>query len=76
MFCSIAKTLKGAGGLSGLDPNQYIRMLCSKQFHCKGKALFEQISLLSKISTECLDPSCLEPYVANRLIPLDKSPGV
>ena len=52
-------------------------MLCSKQFHREGKALREQIALFSKkISTECLDPSCLEVYVANRLIPIDKSPGV
>ena len=29
-----------------------------------------------KISTEVLDPSVLEPFVACRLIPLDKNPGV
>ena len=60
---AIAKTLKGAAGPSGLDANQYIRMLCSEQFHREGKVLREQIALLSKkISTECLDPSCLEAY--------------
>ncbi|CAB4008017.1 Hypothetical predicted protein [Paramuricea clavata] len=72
-----AKTLKGAAGPSGLDANQYIRMLCSKQFHREGKCLREQIALFAvKIATESLDPFCLEAYVANRLIPLDKSPGI
>ena len=72
-----AKILKGAAGPSGLHANQYIRMLCSKQFYREGKDLREQIALFAKkIATESIDPSCLETYVANRLIPLDKSPSV
>ena len=29
-----------------------------------------------KLATEAVDPTCLEAYLANRLIPLDKNPGI
>ncbi len=37
----------------------------------------EEIATLAKIlACEVLDPSCLEAYTANRLIPVDKNPGI
>ena len=71
-----AGSLQGAGGPSGVDAKQCIRILCSKQFKNEGKELRDQIAVFANtLATESLDPSCLQAYVANRLIPFDKSPG-
>ena len=52
-------------------------MLCSKHFKAEGKELREHISNFTiKIATQPLDPSCIDSYTANRLIPLNKNPGV
>ena len=68
---------KGAAGASSLDANQFKRILCSKQFNKEGKDLWDQISIFAKnIATKVTDPNCLEAYTANRLIPLDKNPGI
>ena len=51
----ILATAKGAAGPSGLDANQYIRMLCLKQFYREGKEQHEQIALfLKKIATKSI----------------------
>ena len=68
---------KGVAGPSSLDANQFKRILCSKQFNKEGKDLRDQISIFAKnIATKVTDPNCLEAYTANRLIPLDKNPGI
>ena len=72
-----AQLTKGAAGPSSLDANQFKRILCSKQFNKEGKDLQDQISIFAKnIAIKVTDPSCLEAYTANRLIPLDKNPGI
>ena len=68
--------MKGSGGPSLLDAKQWRRILCSKHYKSEGKDLREEIATLAKkISTEILDPNTLESFTANRLIPLNKSPG-
>ena len=68
---------KGSAGPSHFDSDQFRRILCSKHFKVEGKDLREQISILAqKIATQPLDPATLEAYVACRLIPLNKNPGV
>ena len=66
---------QGSGGVSQSDARHWKRMLCafgrdSDELRCtlaeKGK----------KMCTEYLDPRVLEGTMNNRLIPLDKSPGV
>ena len=43
----------------------------------KGTTITYQIAVFANtLATESLDPSCLQAYVANRLIPFDKSPGI
>ena len=72
-----AESLQGAAGPSGVDAKQCIRILWSKQFKNEGKDLRDQIAAFANtLATENLDPSCLQAYVANRLIPFDKSPGI
>ena len=72
-----AKLTKGAGGPSQLDADQFRRILCSKNFVKEGKDLREQIAILARtIATKSIDPEVLDPYVACRLIPLNKNPGV
>ena len=68
---------KGAGGPSQMDADLYRHILTSKKFKSENKDLREKIAKLAKIlATECVDPNTLEAYVACRLIPLDKNPGV
>ena len=68
---------KGSAGPSGMDSELYRRVLCSKNFNANGKALREEIATLAKnIATKSYHPSLLEPYVASRLIPIDKNPGI
>ena len=72
-----AKLTKGAAGPSQFDADQFRRILCSKKFKNEGKTLREQIAILARnIATSIIDPSCLEAFVACRLIPLNKNAGV
>ena len=70
----VANLAKEAAGPSGLDANQYRRLLCSKQFNREGKDLRDLTATLAiKLATEAADPTCLEAYLANRLIPLTRT---
>ena len=72
-----AKKTKGAAGPSHFDSEQFRRILCNKHFKAEGKHLREQIAIFAKdISINITDPECFESYVACRLIPLNKNPGV
>ena len=67
----------GAAGPSKLDADQYQRMLCSRNFKTEGLVLRNEIATLAKkLATENLDPTAIESYNANRLIPLDKCPRI
>ena len=68
---------KGAGGPSQLDAEQYRRLLTSNKYKKKNKELQGQLATLARLlATGYLDPNTLEAFVACRLIPLDKNPGV
>ena len=68
---------KGAGGPSHMDAELYRHLLTSKKFKKENKELRNQIAKLARLlATKCIDPHSLESYVACRLIPLDKNPGV
>lgn len=72
-----AKDTKGSGGPSGMDADQYRRILCSKNFSRNGKVLREELAELTKnLATKLYDPILLNAFVACRLIPLDKNPGL
>ena len=68
---------KGAAGPSGLDGELLQRMLCSKNFSAAGISLREEIASLARsLLTKSYEASLLEPYIAARLIPRDKNPGI
>ena len=68
---------QGAGGPSHMDADQYRHLLTSKKFKKENKDLREQIACLAKkLASECINPYTIEAFVACRLIPLDKNPGV
>ena len=68
---------KGSAGPSGMDAELYRRILCSKNFSAESKLLREEIATFAiKLLSNSYDPALIEPYVASRLIPLDKNPGV
>ena len=72
-----AKKVHGAAGPSGADADQWRRVLCSKQFKKKTANLCCTISdLAKKLNTQIVEPTFLRAYVASKLVPLDKNPGV
>ena len=74
---TMALRTRGSAGPSGMDSDLYRRVLCSKSFGSVSKSLREEIASFTKnLLTKSYHPSLLEPYVASRLIPLDKNPGI
>ena len=68
---------KGAGRPSRLDAEQYRGLLMSNKYKKENKELRVQLATLARLlATEYLDPNTLQAFVACRLIPLDKNPGV
>ena len=60
-----------------IDADQYRRLLTSNKYKKENKELRVQLATLARLlATEYLDPNTLEAFVACRLIPLDKNPGV
>ena len=77
MVFKAASLTKGTGGPSHLDAENYHHMLTSKKFKKENKELREQIAALARfLATQIVDPRTLEAFVACRLIPLNKNPGV
>ena len=72
---SAALRTRGAAGPSGIDAAGWRRLCCSFQREstdlCAAVADFAR-----RISTEHVDPVSLQAFLACRLIPLDKNPGV
>jgi hypothetical protein len=67
----------GSAGPSGLDSDGWKRILCSRQFGTKSKALCDAVANLAKIlSSTYVNPMYIHAYTACRLVPLDKKPGV
>jgi len=65
----------GAAGPSGLDAHSW-RRLCTS-FHNASTDLCRSLALVArKIATSFVDPEALQPLLNNRLIALDKNPGV
>lgn len=72
---SVALTVQGSAGPSGIDAAGW-RRLCTS-FGTQSKALCSSLAAFTKrICTSLVDPDGLSAFVACRLIPLDKMPGV
>lgn len=69
---------KGAAGVSGWDADESRRVLGSNIFGTAASDLRKAIASLTKIlcTERVTDPDSLEPFLACRLIPLDKNPGL
>ena len=76
MIKEVALKKKGSNGPSGIDANGFRRMLASKSFRKSSASLCDAIAMLAKkLCTELVHPATIEPILARRLIPLDKSNG-
>ena len=76
-IATAAKKVSGAAGPSGSDSDLWARMLLSKQFKSKPANLCSALSELArKLNTKAVEPSYLRGFIAGRLVPLDKNPGV
>ena len=70
-----ALNTKGAAGPSGLDAHCW-RRLCTS-FHSASRDLCHSLALFARrLCTSFVDPKALSPFLACRLIALDKCPGV
>ncbi len=66
---------EGSAGPSGIDASGW-RRLCTS-FHGASNSLCNSLaSMTRRLCTDYVDPSSLSAFVACRLIPLDKRPGV
>ena len=66
---------QGSSGPSGMDSNAWRRPCCS--FGCQSAELCNSLASLAKrLCTEFVDPRGLQAFVACRLIPLNKCPGL
>ena len=75
MIRRLVSRLSGAAGPSALDSAAWRRMMTS--YDGASDSLCGVLSRAAKcICTETLDETCLRPFLAARLIPLDKQPGV
>ena len=71
----LALNVKGGAGPSGLNAYSW-RRLCTS-FGEKSDGLCHSLALMAKrLCTEYVDPDLLSPFLACRLIALDKNPGV
>ena len=65
---------KGAAGISGGDADHWKRILLS--FHGASSRLCDAMAAMGRrLATEFLDPTSLQAFLSNRLVPLDKQPG-
>ena len=72
---TVMKT-RGGSGLSGLNGDGWKRILLSKNFGESSSDLYQTLAKVTKkLCTEEL-PSSLEGFLACRLIPLNKNPGL
>ena len=72
---SAALNTKGAAGPSGLDAHSW-RRLCTS-FHSASRELCHSLAMLTRrLCTSFVDPDSLSPFLACRLIALDKCPGI
>ena len=70
-----AKGTTGAAGPSGLDAHNWRRICCT--FKEASDDLCHSLALLARrLCTQVVDHSILAPFLACRLIALDKNPGV
>ena len=72
-----SKNTSGAAGPSGADAEMWKRLLGSKQFKTKPAELCEAVAELArKLCLSEVNPTYIRAFIAGRLIPLDKKPGV
>ena len=77
LILKMATSSKGGSGPSGMDADGWRNILVSKNFGDCGEDLRKSVATLTRklCCSEIRDKS-LEALLANRLIPLDKCPGV
>ena len=69
----LARKMKGSGGPTQVDSDIWRDFLCSKHFGNTSTNLCQAIADMTKrLCSEQIDPSCLEEFLAGRLMPLDK----
>ena len=72
---SAALRTSGSAGPSGLDAKEW-RRLCTALKGASSNLCNSMALLAKRLSTTYIDPECISPLLACRLIALDKNPGV
>ena len=77
MIRKAAVKTKGGSEPSAMDPDGWRRILCSNKFGDTNLDFRKAITnFIKKICTEEVSTVSIEQFVAYRLIPLDKNPGI
>ena len=77
MIRKAAIKTKGGSGSSAMDPDGWRRILCSNNFGDTNVDLRKAIAnFIKNVCPEEISITSIEPFVACRLIPLDKNPGL
>jgi len=70
-----ALTTRGAAGPSGADADQW-RQMCTSFQDSSSNLCNALASVTRRLASEMVDQGSLNAFLANRLIPLDKCPGI
>ena len=77
MIERVASKMKGGSGPSGMDADGWKKILVSKVYGQNGEDLRKAFAeVIKKICREKIDDNSLESFLACRLVPLDKNPGL
>ena len=77
MIMKAAKMTKGGAGPSSMDAEGWRKLLASRMYGDTGRDLRKSFAnVIRKISTTEISDNSLEAFLACRLIPLDKCPGL
>ena len=78
MVRKVAISVQGSVGPSGMDSDAWRRILTNRTFGTHSSDLCQAIAEMTKklCTKEIEDRTNLEAYMACRLIPIDKAPGV
>ena len=78
LICRVSIKTKGGAGPSGMDADGWRRILVSKTFGECTEDLQKAIANMTRkiCSSNCNDDGSLDAFLACRLVPLDKNPGV
>ena len=77
MIRKAAVGIKGGSGPLGMDPDGWCRILAFNNFGTSSSDLLKEFAnVVRKLCSDLVETHTIEAFLAGRLIPLDKNPGL